>query len=801
MAKRKKTTFLKWKNFFKKLSWKHWALIAVIMPFLFVFFIFILVRTGSIGELPTAEEMAQIKNPVSSSLLDAKGELIAEYYIENRTNVELDQISPYFLDALIATEDARFYKHSGIDYRSLGRVAVKTLLLQKESSGGGSTITQQLVKNVFKRKRYGILTLPINKFSEIIAAHRLENIYSKEEILKLYVNTVSFGERAFGINTASNRFFNKIPKDLSLPEAATLVGILKAPTRYSPRLHPERSKQRRNVVISQMHKYGYIDQETKDSAQLAEFNLDYLSPQGERLIAYAKNHVKKEFEKIKEAFPKADGTTYSLYTDGLRIHTTLDKQLQRDAENIVAKTMPDIQKQFWAGWANSSPFKGSTRVIDDAIHRHPIYQRLKAQGKSKEEILEPFITKAERRVWTWDGYEDKEITIIDSIKHYLTLLQSGMMAVDPRNGAIKVWVGGNDFGEFQYDNVSSARQVGSTFKPITYLVAIEKDIDPCTFYPNELRTYVDYKDWTPGNAGGEYGGSYSLQGALAHSVNTVSVQLIMEMGADNVVKKAYELGVESKLPAVPSIVLGTADVSMVEMMKVYSVFANGGYTIEPYIIEKIENYKGEVLWERTPYEPERVVDKEDADVLIQMLQNGTEFGSGSRIKSYGLPVHIAGKTGTTQNQSDGWFIGAAPNLVAGAWVGTDDRRIHFRSLSTGSGGRTALPLVGQLFRKAYANRRITPMAFDTSNFVLMCPDYSEMEADDMNRWRVAQLERRDNDLLRVLENVFTGNGRPDAEAEGEDRPRRRNSNQDRRRRKKKDRPTLKERLEKIFGDG
>ncbi|GLR16841.1 transglycosylase domain-containing protein [Portibacter lacus] len=795
MAKKKKVKFI---DKLKKVGWKKWVFIIACIPFLLVLSIFLLVRFGGLGELPTAEEMSEIRNPVSSSLLDADGKLITEYYIENRTNVELEDISPYFLDALIATEDARFYKHGGVDYRSLGRVAIKSILLQRGSSGGGSTLTQQLVKNVFKRKSYGILTMPVNKFSEFIAAHRLENIYSKKEILKLFVNTVSFGERAFGINTASNRFFNKAPKDLTLAESATLVGILKGTSLYSPRRNPERAKIRRNVVLSQMYKYEYITEEVKNMAQAEELTLEYMSPQGERLIAYAKNHVKKEFEKVKNEFPKADGTLYNLYTDGLKIYTTLDKQLQRDAENIVAKTMPDIQKQFFAGWAKSSPFKGSTRAIDDAIHKHPIYKRLKAQGKSKEEILKPFTTKASRRVWTWEGYEEKEITIIDSIKHYLTLLQSGMMAVDPNDGAIKVWVGGNDFGEFQYDNVSSARQVGSTFKPITYLLALEKGIDPCTFYPNELRTYVDYKDWTPGNAGGEYGGSYSMQGALAHSVNTVSVQLIMEMGVENVVKKAHELGVTADLPKVPSIVLGTADVNMVDMMKVYSAFANGGHSIEPYIITKVEDFKGQVLYEHEAYESKQVIDSEDADVLIQMLKNGTEFGSGQRIKRYGLPVHIAGKTGTTQNQSDGWFIGASPNLVAGAWVGTDDRRIHFRNLATGSGGRTALPLVGQLFHKAYANKRIKPIPFDTSNFVLTCPDYSEMDAAEMNEWRVAQLERRDNRLLEVLENVFTGDGRPEAEEE-EDRPRRKKST--RTRRKKKEKLSLKERLEKIFGDG
>lgn len=771
----------------KKISWKWWVAMAIAAPFVGVLMLMFLVRVGAFGPLPSMDEMAEIKNPVSSRMLDSKGQLLAEYYIENRTNVELEDISPYFLDGLIATEDVRFYKHRGIDYRSLGRVAVKSILLQKESSGGGSTLTQQLVKNVFKRNTYGPLTMPVNKLKEMYTARRLEKLYTKDEILKLYINTVSFGERAFGINTASNRFFNKEPKDLSLLESATLVGILKAPTYYSPRKYPERAQKRRNTVLFQMNNYGFLEDSIMNIAMQAPLELKYMSPKGERLIAYVKNHVKKEFEKIKDQFPKEDGSFYNLYTDGLKVYTTLDKQLQREAELIVSKTMPDIQEQFWKGWQGASPFKGSTRVIDDQIHRHPMYKRLKAEGKSSEEIIEPFTVKGPRRVWTWNGYEDKEMTIIDSIKHYLTLLQCGMMAVDPNSGEIKAWVGGNDYGEFQFDNVSSARQVGSTFKPITYLLALEEGKDPCEFYPNELRTYVDYDDWTPGNAGGEYGGSYSLQGALAHSVNTVSVQLIMEMGPEKVVKKAKELGVESPLPKVPSIVLGTADVSMVEMMKVYSVFANGGKTIEPYIINRIENFKGDTLYQHKSFESKRVVDEEIAEIMIQMLQNGTKFGSGRRMQSYGLPVHVAGKTGTTQNQSDGWFIGCSPNLVAGAWVGTDDRRIHFRSLSTGSGGRTALPMVGQLFRSAYTDKVIKPIAFDTTGFYLTCPDYSELPADEMNEWMAEQQRIQENELLQTIEAILSGGERPAS--------RRRNPE---RRKKSNDKPNLKDFLKDIF---
>lgn len=775
------------KAFVSKISWKVWVMLLVTVPVFFLLLFILSVRYGIFGALPSMDEIAEIQNPVSSSLLDADGALIAEYYIENRTNVEIKDISQYFLDGLIATEDVRFFDHNGIDNRSMMRVVVKSILLMNESSGGGSTLTQQLVKNVFKRGSHGLLSLPVNKVKEMFIARRIEKVYPKEEILKLYVNTVSFGERAFGINTASNRFFNKSPKELTLSESAVLVGILKAPTYYSPRRFPERAELRRNVVLSQMHKYGYLEEETMKKAQSIPLDLKYMSPKAERLIAYVKNHVKIEFEKIKDLFPKEDGTFYNLYTDGLKVYTTLDKQLQREAELIIANTMPDLQKQFFKGWEGSSPFKGSTKVIDDVLVKHPLYIKLKSEGKSQEEILSPFTTAAPRRVWTWEGYVEKNITIIDSIKHCLTLLQSGMMAVNPQTGAIKVWVGGNDFGEFQFDNVSSARQVGSTFKPVTYLVALEQGKDPCEFYPNELMTYAAYDDWTPGNAGKNYGGSYSMQGALAHSVNTVSVQLIMELGPKAVVKKARELGIKSPLPEVPSIVLGTADVSMVEMMEMYSTFANGGRTVEAHIISKIENFKGEVLFEHKIAESRRVIDPDIAQTMVGMLQNGTQFGSGSGIKGYGLPVHIAGKTGTTQNQSDGWFIGFSPNLVAGAWVGTDDRRIHFRSLTTGSGGRTALPMVGKLFHKAYAGKRIAQVHFDTAGVILDCPDFSELAANDMNEWMQQQKERKENEFLQVLENIFTGNEKSEARTEKNDRRR----NVDRN-------ATLKERLQNLF---
>lgn len=698
--------------------------LLIFLPIVFLSTLFVLVRFEVIGELPAENEIASIENPNASSLYATDGKLIGRFFIENRTNLEFDELSEFYKDALIATEDVRFYEHNGVDLRSLARVAVKSVLMQQSSSGGGSTLTQQLVKNLYPRERYRFFSLIINKFREMNIARRVEKVYSKDQILLLYTNTVSFGELAFGLKTGAERFFNKEPDQLLLEEAATLVGILKAPSHYSPRNHPERAKQRRNIVLQQMLKYDFITAKVADQISALPMKIDYQPPaKTVQQARYFKEQVRREFSEWSQGVGKEDGSKYNLYTDGLKVYTTLDLDMQLKAEKEMRSHMKKLQRIFDQSWRGGRMFGKGTRLIDDRIREDPLYAALKKEGKSKEEVLTAFTTKGKRRVWSWDGSGAENMTKIDSIKHYLGLLHAGVLAVDPQTGDIKVWVGGNDFGKFQWDNVISPRQVGSTFKPIVYLAALEKGVRPCDYYENERKTYSRYKDWSPQNADGKYGGHMAVQGALTHSVNTISVQILFEAGIPAVVELAHRLGITSELSEVPSIVLGTSDVSLYEMVKAFSVFANHGIASDLHMITRIEDSKGNVLFERPgTEETEPIVEPYLIDQLNAMLSNVISEGTGRRLyANYGIPFQVMGKTGTTQNQSDGLFIGYTDRLLIGAWVGTMDRRVHFRNLGTGSGGRTALPLAGSLFEYAAS----TGYAPDQDDMVkpYACPTY------------------------------------------------------------------------------
>ncbi len=697
-------------SFLSRIKWRNVSLLlaALLLFPIIVFFIFrSLVAFEIVDNLPSKRELRKISNPLASEIYSKEGKLFGRYYVENRTTINPEDLNNHFKNALVSTEDHRFYKHNGIDFRSLGRVLVKTILLQKDNSGGGSTITQQLAKNLFPRRKYRMLSTVLNKFREMEVAKRLEKVYSKDEILMLYANTVSYGERAFGIGTASERFFNKPPSELELHEAATLVGILKATSYYSPRLNPERATQRRNVVISQMEIFGNLDAEVADYAKGLPLGLDYQAPSEiVELARYFKREVKLEFDKWAEANPKSDGSLYDIYRDGLRIYSTVDYDLQIAGEAFMKRHMADLQRRFLDSWKGGNLYGNGNKIIDEKILSDPHYKRRKAKGLSSKEALDAFTSKENRRIWTWNGMQTENITKIDSIKHYLSLLHAGVMAADPNTGEIKVWIGGNDYGRFQYDNIKGTRQVGSTFKPIVYLTALDRGGDPCKMYENELRTYTDYKNWTPKNADDKYGGLASMKGALTHSINTVSVQVLFEAGANAVGEMARKLGISSPLSLVPSMVLGTNDVSLEEMVSVYSKFANEGKAVDFHCIERIEDVDGNVLYERkrpTLFN-KQIVDPVAVRKLNDMMQNVTLNGTGRRIYSmFDIDASIKGKTGTTQNQSDGWFMGYNDNLVVGAWVGTMDRRIHFRNLGTGSGGRTALPLAGAIFELAEAD--------------------------------------------------------------------------------------------------
>lgn len=710
------------------------------------------IYTDQFGPLPTEEELSDIRHYTASEVYSSDSVLLGKYYIENRTNISYEDISPFVIQALLATEDARFYEHSGVDTRSLMRVGLKSILLRDERSGGGSTISQQLAKNLFPRKRYRMLSMPINKFREMIIAKRLETVYSKEEILTLYLNTVPFGEKAYGIAVAAERFFNTSALKLQAEQAAVLVGMLKATTSYNPRLNPDRSIVRRNVVFSQMAKYKYLDEAESDSLKKLPLELDYnFLSHNTGLAPYFREHLRQHVEKMLE------GTPYNLYTDGLKIYTSIDSKLQEYAENAIKKTMSNLQQSFYDHWKNRDPW-GKEDVIERAMRHSDRYRQLKQKGLSEAGILENFNQKIPMQVFSWEGEKQLEMSPMDSLKYYNKLLHTGFMAMEPHTGYIRAWVGGIDHKYFKYDHVKSHRQVGSTFKPIVYAAAMKAGKRPCDYVSNEREIYENHKNWSPGNADGNYEGQYSLKGGLTKSVNTISVKLIMDTGVDNVSSLAKAMGIESDLPPDPSIALGTADLSLYEMLNVYATFAYQGRRKTPVYITSITDGKGKLIKSGNQNQkPRKILPKDLADAMIAMMKSVVDSGTAVSLRyKYGLKGEIIGKTGTTQSHADGWFIGGTPRLVAGAWVGAEDRRVRFRSLTLGQGGRTALPIWADFMRQVYddpAYHKILNARFPKPSprvqYLLDCPNYRDQDPnsrfwDFLNFSRKQRMQNRRN---------------------------------------------------------
>ena len=680
------------------------------------FLLFLIVYVGFTGPVPSTEELQKIKNPVSTEVYANDGRLLGRYYIENRSNVSFDQISPNIINALIATEDSRFYHHRGIDEIALLRVFLKSVLLQDHSSGGGSTLSQQVAKNLYPRKSFGPLTMPVNKLRESIIAYRLEKLYTKDEILTLYLNTVPFAENTFGIGVASERFFSKPPSKLKVHEAATLVGMLKANNSYNPRKNPERSLDRRNVVIDQMLKNNYISVGEAKLYKAEPLELTY------NLITYNEGPAPYLMEKLRpflqdwcDDHQKEDQTPYNLFTDGLKIRTTIDFDMQLAAENAVADQMKNLQAVFDAAWGKKKPWGNDQSVVSRAMKRSDRYRNLKKNGVPDDQIKKIFSTSNSVSLFSWEGKKQVDMTPLDSIQYYLKILNTGFMAMDPNSGELKAYIGGNDFRYFKYDHTTSKRQVGSTFKPIVYLGALEAGISPDTYFANEKKVYEDYDNWSPENSHDEYTGFYSMEGALAKSINTIAVEVLMQAGISNVVDLAKRMGIDSDLPAYPSLALGTASVSLQEMVCAYSELVNGGRKITPYYLKAVESNTGQVLEEFQNIQPdEQVASPENCHIITQMLKSVVNDGTGSTIRSvWGIDSEFAGKTGTTQDQADGWFIGMTPTLVAGAWVGGEDPSIHFKSLGEGAGGRTALPIVGQFYSQILHKSKYQNMRFST----------------------------------------------------------------------------------------
>jgi penicillin-binding protein 1A len=682
----------------------------------------LLVISGVFGKLPNAAELKRIQNPVATEVYTADSILMGKYYIQNRQYMAPGQITGSLKNILIATEDRRFYDHHGIDFMSLGRVAIKTILLRQGGAGGGSTITQQLAKNLYPRGDYGFISMPVNKLKEMAIAVRIENVYTKDDILDLYLGTVPFGENTFGIRSASMRFFNTEPRALKVEETAVLIGMLKATGSYNPTRFPEKALIRRNVVLGQMARYKYIEQAYADSLRQLPIELDYRPlPHDAGIAPYFREYLRGELDQWCRTNLKNESEHYDLYTDGLKVYTTIDSRLQQYAEEAMREHMASLQELFDKHWLNRDLWVGIPKEM----------LLINYDGKYSKEMAREETRKMD--VFTWEGLREKEYNTLDSIRHYLQFLQTGFLAMDVRSGKIKAWVGGINFEYFKYDHVLAKRQVGSTFKPLVYLAALEQGISPCDFYPNDSVVYQEYDDWTPRNADRKYGGYYSLKGALVHSVNTISVNLLMEAGIDTVMALGQKAGIESSMPEVPSLALGTANISLFEMMRVYQAIANRGIAQEPTYLNRIEDRDGEMLYVNPTGETGRAISQpENAEVMIEILRGVVNQGTASALRrEYQIIADVAGKTGTTQNHTDGWFIGFTPSLVAGVWVGGDLQNLRFRNITYGQGAFMAMPIWSHFMKRTFSDDHweyLQDEEFEISEStksMLTCDDFRE----------------------------------------------------------------------------
>lgn len=655
------------------------------------------VYAGLWGPIPDYQELKEIRNYEASELYSEDGELLGKYFIENRTNVKFNTISKNAVNALIATEDVRFYEHQGVDKISLLRVFFKTLLLGDKSSGGGSTLSQQLAKNLYPREEQQVSFMPVIKLKEIFTAHRLEQIYSKTAILTLYLNTVAFGERTYGIESAAQKYFSVSASDLNIPQAATLIGMLKGPSWYNPRLHPDRALQRRNTVINQMVKYDFLNEEEGEEAKGEELGLHYKAVNHYTGLApYLREKIRRDASEIIAEYNATHGTAYNLYKDRLLLTTTINADMQRYAERAVKEHMKKLQHEFYKHWENRDPWYNKPQVLEQAIQNSPVYLRLKEQGYGEQQITEMMNRKKPMMVYSaYQGEASVEMSSIDSLKHYLKILHPGMIAVEPHSGKIRVWVGDLDYKYFQYDQVEAPRQVGSVFKPVVYSAAIHNGARLDAYYKNEQKTYKEYDDWTPRNSDRDYTGYYTLKGALSKSINTIAVEVLLQTGIEKTIVHARNLGIKSDLPQYPSLALGSADIPLSEMILPYICFANGGKKINPYYLVEIKDQAGNVLYRVPEAEAKEVLPPDEAYIMSNILSAVINEGTGRSLRStYGLKNDLAGKTGTTQNQADGWFIGYNPRIVVGIRVGANNRNIHFSSTRLGQGAHMAMPIFG-----------------------------------------------------------------------------------------------------------
>ncbi len=694
-----------------------WIIFGVFLVLVILFFI--CVATGLFGTMPSFEELENPKTNLATEIISADGKVLGTYYVENRSNVRYAELSHYMPEALISIEDERFTEHSGIDERALIRVAFGVLTGRKK--GGGSTITQQLAKNLFPRgENLSTPKLVLRKFQEWITATKLEHNYSKEEIVAMYLNTVAFGHNAYGIRSAAKTFFDKSPKDLNIEECALMAGVVNAPTRYSPIRNPERSLGRRNLVLQKMADNGYITQTECDSISLIPIDMTHFGVMDHNSgqATYFREFLRGELTEWAKNTLRADGTPYNIYRDGLRISTTIDSRMQRYAEEAVREFMGgELQPMFYKHWKGqkNAPFSNVTadeidHILETSMKRSDRYRNLKNEGMSIDSIKAEFDRPVRMTVFSWDGPIDTVMSPMDSIRYYKWFLQASLISIESHTGHVKAYVGGLDYRFFKYDHVTQARrQVGSTFKPFLYSLAMQEgEYTPCTKIPN-IQYNIQLEDgkfWSPGNSGGRVGEEITLKYALAQSNNWISAYLMNQFGSNAVIAQARRMGVESPIDAVPAICLGVCDLKLIEMVGAMSTFANQGVYIKPMFITRIEDKNGNVIQRFSPEESEAMSEL-TAYKMVELMKGVVQSGTGIRLRSYyGFNNPVAGKTGTTQKQSDGYFMGITPDLTTGVWVGAEDRSVHFRSTKLGQGSHTALPIWALYMKKVYADKSL-----------------------------------------------------------------------------------------------
>ncbi len=758
----------KQQGYFKFIKW-FWILFG--SGVLVVIFIFLLASWGAFGEMPTFERLENPETNLATEFISSDGQTLGKLYLDdNRTWVDYGTLPQNLVDALVATEDARYYSHSGIDARGTLRA-----ILFLGTKGGASTISQQLSRQLFVGVRSrNLMEAVTQKIKEWVIATRLERNYTKEEIIAMYLNIYDFGYAADGIRSASRIYFGKEPYELRIEESAVLVGMLKNSSLYNPIRREELVFNRRNTVLGQMAKYDYITEEQKDSLQQLKMKINF-NPESHRegLATYFRMYLQRWLNNWVKENPKPDGENWNIYLDGLKVYTTVDSRMQRNAEEAVQEHMKNLQAEFFHQNTPkrnpSAPFLDLTNgaidtIMDRAMRRSARWRHLKREGLSDTEIEATFQKKEEMTVFDWnsDSFEkDTIMTPMDSIRYYKTFLRTAMMSMEPQTGHVKAWVGGIDYKHFQYDNVyQGARQAGSTFKPFVYAAAIDQlRYSPCESLPDnqyciEPGKHGNMEAWCPKNSDGKYSGkNLTLKNALANSVNTITAQLIDKVGPGSVVSIAKSMGLNKNIPEVPSIALGTHDFNVYEMVGAYGTFANQGVYVKPVMVTRIEDKNGTVLYEYTP-ETKDVLSKDVAYAMVNLMEGVTQYGSGGRLRHsfakdqtvykeiitgypYELTNPIAGKTGTTQNQSDGWFMGMVPNLVTGVWVGGEERSIHFSSLTYGQGASMALPIWALYMKKNYANEElgVSKDAFEEPEEMSInvdCAKQAQEEQDDLD---------------------------------------------------------------------